>query len=151
MVVACLGGNQGLFLLLGGGLRSLGGNGLLRGSGRELGSLGRSSRLGDGNWRGSRAGASTANHLLNLSGVIASILLAKSGDLVSLLLGDAAYLGRLGVDGVGSVLDVVVDELLVASVHQGDKEGNGGANDGEAPVGNELDEVVGHEGSDAGL
>ena len=46
---------------------------------------------------------------------------------------------------------MLVDELFVGSVDEGDKESQGGAEDGKAPVGNKLDEEVGDEGSEAGL
>jgi hypothetical protein len=114
---------------------------LSRGS-REVGSL-----LGCG--RG--GGLVAAEHLLDLAGVVTGVLLAHSRKLTGLLLGNAADLGGLGVDGVRGVLDMVVDELLVGSVDEGQEEGEGGPDDGKAPVGNELDEVVGDEGSDTSL
>lgn len=46
---------------------------------------------------------------------------------------------------------MLIDELLVGSVDEGNKESQGGAEDGKAPVGNKLDEEVGDEGSKAGL
>lgn len=157
--MASLGGNQRLLLVVGSGLGGLGGLkdlglgglGLFgRGVG-EFGGLFRNSRLGNGSGCGSRASTRTANHLLNLSGVVAGILLAKSGKLISLLLSNAADLSSLGIDGIRGSLDVAVDELLVGGVDEGNEESDGGANDGKAPVGNELDEIVRQEGSDTSL
>lgn len=131
---------------VGGGLLG-GGNGLLGRGGGELGSLG---LLLGGDGGGSGGGAAT-HHLLNLAGVVASVLLAESSNLVGLLLGSGAQLSSLGVDGVAGSLEVLVDELLVGGVDEGNEEGEGGAENGKAPVGDELDEEVGDEGSDAGL
>lgn len=113
-------------------------------SGR-VGKLGR--RLDDDLARGSLA----RQESLDLAGVVASILLAESGDLVELLLGNILDLGGLGVNQVGGVLDLRIDKLLVAGVDQGNKEDDGGADDGKTPVGDELDEEVGDKGSNPSL
>lgn len=110
-----------------------------------VGKLGR--RLDDDLARGSLARQKS----LDLVGVVASILLAESGNLVELLLGNILDLGGLGVNQVGGVLDLRIDKLLVAGVDQGNKENDGGADDGETPVGDELDEEVGDEGSNPSL
>lgn len=106
---------------------------------------------GRGLGRGRGRGATATQHLLNLAGVVARILLAHGGEVVGLLLGDAADLSGLGADRIRSVLEVVVDELLVGGVDEGNEEGDGGADNSQAPVGHELDQVVGDEGGDAGL
>lgn len=125
-----------------------GGNGLLGRGGRELGGLG---LLGLGDDGGSGRSRAATDHVLDLAGVVASVLLTEGGKLIGLLLGGVADLGGLGVDGIGSGLEVLIDELLVGSVDEGNEEGESGAEDGKAPVGNELDEEVGEESSNAGL
>lgn len=154
-MVSHLGSNQRLCLrndrFLGDlalGLGSLGGRGLLGGRNREFRLLGRSDRLGR-TGRSSRAAA--AEHLLNLAGVVSSVLLAHSSELIGLLLGNAPNLSGLSVNSIGGGLEVLVDQLLVGGVNQRNEEGNRGGNDGETPVWHKLDEMVGNEGSDAGL
>lgn len=124
----------------------------LRGrSDRELGTLGR----GDGNlFGGSRSsgrGRAATDHVLDLASVVTGVLLAKSSKLISLLLSGVADLSSLSVDDFGGVLEVLIDELLVGSVDEGNKESNGGAKDGKTPVGNKLDKEVGDEGRKTGL
>lgn len=120
---------------------------LSRGRG-ELGLDGDSGLAGRGVDRG--AGAAT-QHLLDLAGVVASVLLADSGDLLSLLLGNASDLGGLSANDIRCLLDLRVDELLVAGVNEGHEEGERGAENGKTPVGNKLDEVVGNESCNGGL
>lgn len=137
---ACLKSHLGMDGLLLGDF-GLGGLGLLGGRRRELGGL-----LGG---RGREvAGAQNLGHLAS---VVASILLSNGGEVVGLLLSGISNLGGLGVDGIGSGLELLVDELLVGGVDQGGEEGNGGCDNGENPVGHHLDEEAGNEGSDAGL
>lgn len=154
-LLGCLSSNQRL--LFGGG-RNLGNlldDRLLgRGGGKVRDDL-LHSGLGSGS-RGSRGSggsrsSAAAEHLLNLFTVVASVLLTHSGKLVGLLLSELANLSSLGVDGIGGVLEVGVDKLLIRGVDERNKEGNGGSDDGKAPVGNELDEEVGEESSSAGL
>jgi len=57
----------------------------------------------------------------------------------------------LGVDDVGCVLDVVVDELLIRLVDERGEEDDRGGDQGEAPEWNDLDQVVGEESANEGL
>jgi len=57
----------------------------------------------------------------------------------------------LGVDDVGCVLDVVVDELLVRLVDERGEEDDRGVDQGEAPEWDDLDQVVGEESANEGL
>lgn len=123
-----------------------------RGNGK-LGLLDRGSRgrlFGRRNRRG-WGGAATTQHLLNLSSVITSVLLAHGGDVIGLLLGDASKLGSLSIDCIRSVLEVVINQLLVGGVNQGHEEGYRGGNNGKAPVRHELYEMIRKEGSHTGL
>lgn len=140
-----LGGDERLAL---GGDR-LGGSDdrILSGRRREFGLLRHGGRLGGG---GGGAAAAT-QHLLNLARVVTGVLLAHGGKVAHLLLSDASDLLSLRVDGVGGVLEVGIDELLVASVDQGHNEGGGSSNQSETPERDELHEVVRDEGSDASL
>jgi hypothetical protein len=49
------------------------------------------------------------------------------------------------------VVQLVVDELLVGGVDERGKEEDRSGDHGQAPVGDDLDEVVGDEGGDSGL
>lgn len=110
-------------------------DGFLCGSSRELGLLNHGRGLGGG----SRRSAAAAEHLLDLAGVVASILLADGRKLANLLLGDVSDLASLGADGVGRVLQVAVDKLLVRGVDEGNEERGSGPNKSEAPEWDELD------------
>ena len=89
------------------GLSSLLGLGLIGRGRREFSLL-------DGNGdRGRSSSAFASKHLLNLDSIVASVLLAHGGNLISLLVGNASDLGGLGVDGIGSGLDVLVNHFLV--------------------------------------
>lgn len=128
-------------------------DGLLGGGNRELG-LVNSRRGGGGRCAlGSDlgGGGSTTKHLLDFAGVVTSILLTKGRHVFNLVLRNTANLLSLRVDNLRGVVDMVVNKLLVGSVDQGHEEENGGANDGQTPVGDELDEIVGDEGSSEGL
>jgi hypothetical protein len=57
----------------------------------------------------------------------------------------------LGVDDVGCVLDGVVDKLLVRLVDERGEEDDRGADQGEAPEWDDLDQVVGEESANEGL
>lgn len=146
----CLGDDRflGNLALRLGRLRRLG---FLGGRSREFGLLGRSNggRLLRG--PGRSRGATATEHLLYLAGVVSSVLLSHGGELISLLLGNASDLGSLGTNCIGGVLKVLVDQLLIGCVDEGDEEGNGGGNDGESPVWDKLDEMVGNEGCNACL
>lgn len=128
----------GLRRLLG---RSIGeGRGLLDGLGNDGIGLGSSGRA-----------TLATQHLLNLAGVVAGVLLAKGSDLLGLLLGNAANLGGLSLNDVRGVLDVLIDQLLIGDVDQGQDEGENSAKDGKTPVRNQLRKVVADEGKDSGL
>lgn len=71
--------------------------------------------------------------------------------MIGLLLSDAANLSSLGVDGFRSVLQMVIDDLLVGGIDQGSKKGNRNGKNSKAPVRDELDKVVRKKGSDQGL
>jgi hypothetical protein len=49
------------------------------------------------------------------------------------------------------MLEVAINQLLVGNVDQGSEEDDAGREEGHAPHGEELDEVVGEEGSKEGL
>jgi hypothetical protein len=65
--------------------------------------------------------------------------------------GELLDLLGLGVDDVGCVLDVVVDELLVRLVDERGEEDDRGGDQGEAPEWDDLDQVVGEESANEGL
>lgn len=60
--------------------------------------------------------------------------------MVGLLLSSISNLGSLGIDGIGSSLELLVNKLLIGGVDQGGEEGNGGSDDGKNPVGQHLDQ-----------
>lgn len=126
---------------------------LLRG--RLFGGLGLLSRRGgelDRRLPGGRGRQATgAQNLMNLLGVVSSILLRHGSEVIGLLLSGISDLGSLGADDVGSTPELLVDKLLVFGVDQRGEEGNGGRNDGKDPVGQHLDEEAGKEGNGEGL
>jgi hypothetical protein len=89
--------------------------------------------------------------VLDLAAVVADVLLADAGNLLHLLGSNALDLGSLAVDELGSVVDLLIDELLVRGVDQRHNEGNGSTNEGKSPEGNELNKVVRNESSDESL
>lgn len=91
-----------------------------------------------------RAGSAT-DHLLSLGSIVTHILLGDLGVLRGALGGSVADLGRLGRDDIGSLLDSVVDKLLVGLVDQGHEEEGRGGNQGQTPIRDDLDEIVGDE------
>lgn len=91
------------------------------------------------------------NHLLSLGGVVAHVLLGDLGGLGGVLLGSGPQLGGLGVDDIGRLLELVVNQLLVAGVDKRHEEGGRGGDKGETPVGDDLDEVVRYEGTEERL
>lgn len=68
-----------------------------------------------------------------------------------MLAGQLLELRGLGIDDVGRLPQVVVNELLVGGVDERDEEEQSGADERETPVGHNLDEVVRDEGSDTSL
>lgn len=95
--------------------------------------------------------AATLDQGLSLGGVVAHVLLGDLGSLLGVLLGDGAELGGLGVDDLAGVLELGVDELLVGGVDERGEEDDRGGDHGQAPVGDDLDEVVRDEGGESGL
>ncbi|KAI6769398.1 hypothetical protein HG531_010502 [Fusarium graminearum] len=67
--------------------------------------------------------------ILDFAAVIANVLLADVGNLLHLLRSNALDLGSLVVDELGSVVELLVDELLVGSVDQRHNKGNSGTNE----------------------
>ncbi len=111
------------------------------GFGRAIGGLGIDGlRVAD--LRGRRATTTAAHVVLCFGGIVSGILLdgfaippgmvsRKILDLLSLRTGD-----------VGRVLQVAVNELLVALVDQGGQVDDRSGDEGQAPEGSELDEPV---------
>jgi hypothetical protein len=99
---------------------------------------------------GGRGGVGTlaAEHLLDLAGVVTSVLLSDGAHVLSLLLDDTLNLCSLSIDDVGSALEVLVDQLLVRGVNQRDEESHSGSDKSKAPVRDDLDEVVREESCD---
>lgn len=75
--------------------------------------------------------------------VVTRILLHGIRSLTRVLPREIAHLRSLGVDDTVRVGDVGVDQLAVLDVDQGREEGDGGADEAEAPDGGEFDEEVG--------
>lgn len=92
-----------------------------------------------------------SEEVMDLAAVVAGVLLANGRNLLHLLRGNISNLGGLRVDELGGVVELLINKLLVGGVNQRNKENDSGANNSKAPVGNELDEVVGNESSDKGL
>jgi hypothetical protein len=55
------------------------------------------------------------------------------------------------VHNAGSMADVVVDDLSIADIDQGDKEHNRSTNQAHSPKWHNFDQIVGEECSNAGL
>jgi hypothetical protein len=104
--------------------------------------------LGDG---GRDRAASATNHLLSPGSIVSCILLCSLGGSGGMVASELLDLLGLGVDDVGCVLDVVVDELLVRLVDERGEEDDRGADQGEAPEWDDLDQVVGEESANEGL
>lgn len=121
--------------------------GLLGGRGRELGLL----LHGVGLLGRSRRASAAPKHLLDLASVVTSVLLSERGDLLGLLLGDLTDLSSLGVNDIGGILKMLVNQLLVGDVDQGKDESEQGAHNSKAPVGNELGKMVRQESSNSNL
>lgn len=150
--VECVGlpdssGNQGLLLRLRLGRRLDCRLGVGGGAGLQI-FLGRGGEIGRLEGRLLLGGL---DERLGLGGVIAHVLLGHLGSLLCVLLGDGAELGRLGIDHVAGMLELRVDELLVGGVDEGREEDDGSGEHGQAPVGDDLDEVVRREGGQRGL
>lgn len=68
-----------------------------------------------------------------------------------MLAGHLLNLGRLGVDNLRRVGNLVVDEFLVGRVQERHEEGKARAEQCQAPVRDDLDQVVGHKGAKESL
>jgi len=127
-------------------------NRLISRGGGELRLLGRESRVGVLRHVDLLARRSLAlEETLDLVAVVADVLLTDVGNLLHLFRSNTLDLGSLAVDELGSVVKLLVDELLVRSVDQRHNKSNGSANEGKTPDGNELDKVVGDKSSDESL
>lgn len=136
-----------LGILLEGARGSAGESGLIeRGAGNGGGGRGSST---DGVGLGGDRAA--ADQTLGLGGVVSHILLGELGDVRSVLVSGITDLGGLGVDKVGGMLELGINDFLVRGVEEGDHESSSGAENSETPVRDNLDEVVGQKGSDEGL
>ena len=96
-------------------------------------------------------GTGTMDQALSLGGVVAQVLLGQVGGLLRVLLGGRAELSSLRVDKIAGLLELVVDELLVGGVDERGEEDDGGANHGQAPVRDDLDQVEREEGGESDL
>ena len=96
-------------------------------------------------------GTGTMDQGLGLGGVVTQVLLGQVGGLLRVLLSGRAELSSLGVDKVAGLLELVVDELLVGGVDERSKEDDGGADHGQSPVRDDLDQVVREEGGESDL
>ena len=92
-----------------------------------------------------------ADHVLSLGSVVTDVLLGDLGGLGSVLAGNAAQLLGLRVNHIRGLLQVVVNQLLVGGVNERGKEGDGGCDESQAPVGNNLDQVVREECRESNL
>jgi hypothetical protein len=68
-----------------------------------------------------------------------------------LLVGNLLELAGLSGDNVRDLLKVVVDELMVAGVDERREEDDGGSDQRETPVGDNLDQPVREESTEADL
>lgn len=100
-----------------------------------------------------RRGATTrvSDHLLSLGRVVSNILLCDIGGTSSVVAGELLDLRGLLVDNAGGIVDVAVDEFLVGLVDERGKEEDGGGDESKAPQWDDLDQVVGGEGTEEGL
>lgn len=65
--------------------------------------------------------------------------------------GDLTQLLGLAANQIGTLLNVLVDELLVGGVNEGCQEQGSSSNQGKTPVGNNLGQEIGEESSDGSL
>ena len=118
-------------------------------------STGCGSSLTNGSRRGlprnGRRAPRAADDLLRLGRVVADVHLGGGGGGARLLAGHLAHLVGLRVDDLRDLLDLAIDEGLVRGVDEGCDEEDRGADQAEAPEGDDLDEEVGDEGGDEGL
>lgn len=110
--------------------------------------LGNGLRDDGGGLGGSLGRGRATEKLLGLGAVVTHVLLGQVGGLGRLLLRNGAELSGLVVDNITSLLEVVVDELLVGGVGKGNDEEGGSGGQGETPKRHDLDKVVGDEGTE---
>ena len=79
---------------------------------------------------------------LGLGSVVAQVLLCDLSCLFGVLGDKVAELVSLVIDDLAGVSKLAVDELLVGGVDERSQESDRGSNQGQTPVGNDLDEVV---------
>lgn len=68
-----------------------------------------------------------------------------------MLVGKTLDLGCLLAGHLATLLELSIDDFLILDVDEGSEEGDEGSNQGQAPKWDELDEVVGDQGSEEGL
>lgn len=122
--------------------------GVLRGSGEVL--------LGDrlaGDLLSSRANAAlgTANVLLCLLGDVAGVSLEGLCGICGVLRREVLHLSSLGVDNLTGMGQLLVNDLVVGDVDEGDEVDGGHGNQRQTPEGSELDQPVAKEGGKEGL
>lgn len=106
-------------------------------------------RGGDlGHLGGSRA---AANVLLSLVAVLAHVLFHDTGGMGGTLFRKVLELVGLGADDLLQVVNLLIDDLTVADVHERSEVSHGHGDDGQTPKGNESDEPVASEGSSESL
>ena len=136
-------------------------NGLLLGRMREVSGAQSRSGIRAGGWGGGtgrlaghlrRLGASPgrADEALSLGGVVPSILHHARRGTIGVVVGHILHLGCLGIDNLGRVGQVGVNDFFVVDVDQWAKVGQRGSDEGQAPEWDDLDQPVGEEGSGAG-
>lgn len=68
-----------------------------------------------------------------------------------MLRGKVPHLSSLLVDNIASIVEVSINELAVLNVHEGHKEDDRSRDQGDTPLGNELDEEIGDKSRGEGL
>lgn len=124
---------------------------ILLGSSREVGVLDGAVGLGWGGGGCRGRGLTATEQLLGLGGVVAHVLLGDFGGLGGVGASNLPELLGLGSHDVLRILKVVIDQLLVGGVDQGNREQQSGGEERKSPVRNDLNEPVGEEGAECDL
>ena len=95
--------------------------------------------------------ASGLDQGLSLGSVVTHVLLGDLGSLLRVPLNHGAELRGLRRENLTGLVELLVDELLVGDVDEGHEKDDSGCEQGETPVGHNLDKVVGDESSHGGL
>lgn len=95
---------------------------------------------------GSRASTVLVNSLLGLGGSLLCVALDSLHSVSSMLVGKTLDLLSLLIGNVVAFLQLSINDLLVLDVDEGTEEGNDGRDQSQAPKRNKLDEEVGEEG-----